>query len=132
MTTPRTRDAAAAEAEARAQAEARAEPATQATDPIPSGVMEAPAQPASRGAPTDEELADVAARTGLNAALDDLVNTVAYVAPQLKELVEAWDTYAREDQGSQDRVFSLKQLVERTRALSDRLQKVAAPNVGRA
>lgn len=114
------------------KSQATAAPADEpVTDPVPVAT-EAPAQPASRGAPTDDELADVAARTGLNAALDDLVNTVHAVAPQLQELVEAWDTYARDDQSSPDRNYSLKQLVERTRAVSDRLQKVSAPNVGRA
>ena len=126
MTTPRTKEAQDAVDAANAEKEKAA------TDPIPSGVMESAPMPASRGAPTDDELADVAARTGLNAALDDLVNTVAAVAPQLKELVESWETYARDEQGGQDRAFSLKQLVDRTRAVSDRLQKVAAPNVGRA
>ena len=125
MTTPRTREAQdAADA-------AEAEKAEKATDPVPTAQESAPLPP-ERGAPTDDELADVAARAGLNAALDDLVNTVAAVAPQLQEVVEAWDTYAREERGPQDRVFALKGLVERTRAVSDRLQKVAAPNVGRA
>jgi hypothetical protein len=126
VSTPRTKEA------QDAVDAANAEKAKPATDPIPSGVTESAPQPASRGAPTDDELADVAARTGLNAALDDLVNTVHAVAPQLQELVEAWETYAREDQGSADRVYSLNQLVGRTRAVSERLQKVAAPNVGRA
>jgi hypothetical protein len=100
------------------------------------GVQESAPMPPSRGAPTDAELADVAARTGLNAALDDLVNTVQAIAPELGKVVEEWDTYAREDEarqpGGPDRAYTLRLLVDRTKALNDRLQKVAAPTVARA
>lgn len=122
--TPKTQDAQAAEDEARAQAEAQ----------IAHGVMESAPLPPARGAPTDSELADVAARTGLNAALDDLVNTVASVSPELAKAVDELDVYTREAEAHQPaaQAYQLRLATDRLRGLSDRLARVSSPNVAQA
>jgi len=122
--TAKTQEAQDAEDEARANAEAQ----------IAHGVQESAPLPPARGAPTDSELADVAARTGLNAALDDLVNTVAAVAPEFAKTVEELDTYTREYEAHAppNQGYALRLLVDRVKGINDRLQKVSAPNVARA